>query len=260
MNARIDGIQKMLRKQEDPPRSTSGASINQNALAKLKKPGGYLTDPSPNLKHEELTPKIPTDFYTWLHELGAMYNDVGGMPAVARGEGESGVRSQGHAETLVRMASPRFKDRAVGVERSIDNLGGLALDILKAKNGEIQVAWVKEAFAGPFKEHPLDPMLYEPPAPGLFGIEFFFHHVGDNQKVSVDEHSSSPIFSADARQLLFTLAKLQAIGPKDLLEATHPPREEELVENFEEREAEKAAFLKQHPDLLKTAAHGGHHR
>jgi hypothetical protein len=261
INSRIDGINKILRMQENPPRIISGTSINQNAYAKLNKPGGYLTDNSPNMKHEELSPKIPQDMWVSLHELIAMFHDIGGLPPVARGEGAPGVRSQGHAESLIGMASARFKDRAIRVERSIGALGGLALDIQKAKNGEVQVAWVKEAQAGPFKEHPLDPEIYEAPAPGLFGIQFNYYHLDDDLSVSVDAHSSSPIFSSDARALIFDLAKIGAMSPEQVVAATHPAGEFEIIDQIEQREAEKAAFQAAHPELLEhKAAHGGRRR
>ena len=260
LNARVDGINKVLRKQEDPPRIFTGMSSNQQALAKIKRPGGYLVESSPQAKHEELMPKVPSDFWVSIDRFLAMFNDVGGTPSVVRGEGESGVRSQGHAETLVRMASPRYKDRALAAERSVECLGALGLDVLRAKNGEVQVAWVKESVVGPFKNHPLDPELYEPPAPGLSGIEFWFSQLDDNQKVSVDAHSSSPLFSQDARALIFALAKLQAVSPREVIELTHPPREDELVENLETAEAVKAAFIQAHPELLQRGGHGGRRR
>lgn len=257
LNARIKGINRVLRKQEDPPRIIAGASINQNAYARLNKAGGYLTDPSPQLKTETLMPQMPQDFYVSLDRYLAMFNDIGGMPEVMRGQGEAGVRSQGHADTLVRMASPRFKDRALRAERSVEAVGGLALDILRNHNPDQQVAWVKEGLAGPYKNHPLDPLLYEPPAPGLFGIVFKYADLPANLRVSVDAHSGSPIFSQDQRALIFALARLQAISPAEVIRLTHPPREEELIEELEEHEAAKAAFLKAHPELLTHGAHGG---
>lgn len=260
LNKRIDGINKVLRKQENPPRIISGASINQNAAAKLSRPGGYLTDGSPQFKHEELMPTVPPDFWVSIDRWVGMFNDVGGMPSTVRGEGESGVRSQAHADTLVRMASPRFKDRALAVERSVDVVGGLALDIMKARVPEPQIGWVKEAQAGLFKGHTADALLWDAPAPGLVGIEFLYSQLEDNLRAGVDAHSSSPLFSQDARQLIFALAKLGAVSPRDVLELTHPPREEELVESLEEREAEKAAFMQAHPELLAKSAHGGRRR
>lgn len=260
INARIDGINHMLRMQEKPPRIISGASINQNAYAKLNKPAGYLIDGSPTLKHETLTTPVPPDMWTSLHEYIEMYNDLGGLPPAARGEGAPGIRSQGHFEGAVRMASPRFKDRAIAVERSVDEVGGLGLDILKARVGDQQVAWLKPTQLGLFKPVALDPELYEPPSPGMVGIEFIYEQLLDIYRVGVDNHSSSPIFSHDAQQLLFNLAKLGAVSPRDLIAGTHPANESELIEDIDTRDAEKAALIKAHPELLEKEAHGGRRR
>jgi len=257
LNRRMDGINKMLRKEENPPRLISGSSINQNLYAKQNKPGGYLTDQNPNAKAQALATTVPADSWRSLHELMQMFNDIGGMPATVRGEGESGVRAQAHAETLVRMASPRFKDKALAAERCVDAVAGLALDILKVKSGEEMVAWVPEKYAGLWKGQKLDADIYEPPAPGLVPIPFVLAQLDDNQRVSVDAHSSSPMFSKEARDLIFALAKLQAVSPRETIELTHPPREDELVEALETREAEHAAFIQAHPQMLEKGQHGG---
>lgn len=262
LNARVDGINKVLRKQENPPRIISGASINQNALAKLNRPGGYLTDSSPQFKHEELMPQVPPDFWTSLDRILNMFHDMGGLPAVMRGEGETGIRSQGHAETLVRTASPRFKDRALAIERSCDAVGALSLDILRAKEPEEQIAWVTEKAAGPFaaENMRLDPDIFEPPADGLVGILFHFYDILENQKVAVDAHSSSPIFAQELFQKIITLVRIGAITPREAIELTHPPREDQLLDATDQREAARAAFVQQHPEVLSKGSHGGRRR
>ena len=56
INRRIDGINRRLRMEEDPSRFITGStSVNQNAYAKLNKPGGYFTDGSPNAKIQDLS-------------------------------------------------------------------------------------------------------------------------------------------------------------------------------------------------------------
>ncbi len=70
INKRIDGINMMLRKQEDPPRFMSGSTtVNQNAYAKLNRPGGYFTDGNPGAKIQDLAKEVPTDIWRSFHEL-----------------------------------------------------------------------------------------------------------------------------------------------------------------------------------------------
>ena len=45
-----------------------------------------------------------------LHEYERMFDAVMGLPPIARGKGDTGVRSKSHADTLVRQFSPREHD------------------------------------------------------------------------------------------------------------------------------------------------------
>jgi hypothetical protein len=253
INNRIDGINMMLRKQEDPPRIMMGSTaVNQNAYAKLKQPGGYLSDSSPNAKMEELGKAIPQDVWISLDRINAMFDMVGGFPAVARGEGEGSVRSQGHAETLLRVGSARHKHPALLVERSVEEVGGICLDLLKARCPDILCAWVMPGIKSLEIASPadVDPSL-EPPVDGMQQVRFQFHHLSDSAKVTVDSHTSSPAFNQDAKQTAFALNARGAESPELLVETLHPPHEEELVEAIQRANIERAQFLKDHPEAAE---------
>jgi hypothetical protein len=145
------------------------------------------------------------------------------------------------------MSSSRFKDRALGIERQVEEVGGLCLDILRAHCGDVHPYWVKESDLGPFKDATLDPLLYEAPAPKMAALPYLMHQVSDRMKVSVDSHSSSPIFSQEARQLALLLAKVGAIGPEEMIRQLAPPNEDELIADLETREAMKAAMIQSLP-------------
>jgi hypothetical protein len=251
LNARMAGIQSLLRRQENPPRYFTGTStINQNAYAKLNKPGGFLADGAPNAKMETLAPDLPDDLWMDLREIEQMFDDMGGFSAVMRGKGESGVRAQGHAETLVRTASPRFKTRALRIERSVEAVGGLALDILRAKLSDKLAGWAKPGPPLP-NEAPAAwwSRFFTAPAPGMKRIEFMMYDLPAGCKVTVDSHSSSPAFSHESKELAFELNKVGAISPTDLLALAHPPHEESLILEAERREIEHAKFMAEHPEL-----------
>jgi hypothetical protein len=167
-----------------------------------------------------------------------------------QGRGEAGVRAQAHAETLVRLAGAGLRDDALKVERQIDELAGLAFDMLRAHSTESMIAWVKEAHVGPYKTHTLPPEVFEPPAPGLIGVSVVPALMTGRYKVAVDGHSASPAFSKEERQLAFDLNARKAIDEEGLLEATHPPHVDERIADIETRKAEQAAFIAQHPELL----------
>lgn len=249
INSRLNGINGMLRKQEDPSYKFQGvAGVNQNALARFKKPGGYWNDASPSAKVERDAQEIPADLWNSLHEYERMFDEMGGLPPIAKGKGESGVRSQGHAETLVRMFSPRFKDRALLVERDVEALGGLMLDLAKVHIDKKLVAWLPEKYAGLEGTNPKDDPFMMPPAEGMVPVKFEYGDLDDDMTLTVDSHSSSPAFMADARGLAFDLLKVGAMTPDELVEHVDAPNPEQLIATMERRAAEKAAYEAAHPE------------
>ena len=242
INARINGTNRLLRLQEDPPKRFIGSSgVNQQALSRFSKPGGYWVDSNPNAKVDKDTPQIPSDIWASLHEYERMFDEMGGLPPIARGHGESGVRSGAHADTLVRMFSPRFKDRALIVERDVAALGNLSLKLAKAHVDKKMAAWVPEAAAG--VEASLPSPLIVPPAEGMVAVNFRFADLDDDMSLNIDSHSSSPAFSQDARNLIFDLYKIGAADKADVVEHVDAPDPEGLVAGITRREiaAAKAA-------------------
>ncbi len=255
INCRVDGINQMLRRQEDPPKFFSGMNgMKASAYSMMKKAGGYLTDSNPNAKVHDLYPQLPEKLFESLHEFEGMFDKMAGFTPQMSGRGESGVRSQGHAESLIRTGSPRFKDRALAIERQVEEMGGIVLDMLKAHVGKPLEAWLPKQDAGIEGELPAEDPLDMPPVPGTVSVEFLFHDLPDNAKVVVDSHSSSPAFAQETRTLMFDLLKVNAIDAEQLLLHLHPPGMDAMVENLQRAKAEKAAFAAAHPEAAAEEA------
>ena len=257
INARIDGIGRLLRRQEKPPRYFTGSTaLTRDKYSAMDLPGGYFVDPSPNAKQQELYPKLPEGMWESLHELEEMFDNMSGMPPVMRGRGEAGVRAQGHAQTLTQNASPRFKESALSVERSVADLGALGLAMLKAMDDQTLVAWLAPDTTNVVAMlPPTDPTL-EAPAPGMKQIEFNWWDLPDKAKIRVDSHSSSPIFGMEARGLLFDLAKIGAIEPEEVIEHLEPPGWEDMVLDTERKKIAQAKLVAEHPELLEKGLGG----
>jgi hypothetical protein len=257
LNNRINGINQILRRQEKPSWVFSGStSVNQNAYAKLTKPGGYIADSNPNMKAQQVVPEVPQGLYESKAEMEGDFDKMGSFSPVLQGRGESGVRAQGHAETLVRTGSPRFKDRALSAERSVEGVFGLGLNLLQAHVPDKFVAWVspnvKSAEIVP--ESDRENIVEEPPAEGMQPVAFQLHHLPATAKARVDSHSGSPAFSHETRQLLFDLLKIGAATPEQVAEHTHPPGAGEMITGIETRAIEQAKFLAAHPEAAEKAA------
>lgn len=255
INARLNGIMRLLRRQENPPKLYTGSTgITQQKYTAGDKPGGWFVDPTPGAKAQDLYPQLPEGLWESLHEEERMFDEMGGRPPVLKGRGESGVRSQAQAATLTSNASPRFKNNALAFEQSIADAGALGLAMLRAMDNRTIVAWLPpETQSIVAKMDPDDPTL-EPPAEGMKQYPFKFYHIPDNTKVTVDSHSSSPMFQAEARELIFDLVKIGAMDAPEAVEHLHPSGEDEILADIEAKKIAQAKLIKEHPELL---AHGG---
>lgn len=258
INARIVGTNKMLRMQEDPTTRFMGSTgVNQLALSKYKKPGGYFVDSSPNAKIEKDRTEIPQDLWASLHEYERMFDEMMGVPPIAKGHGEKGVRSGAHADTLVRMFSPRFKDRALLIERDIERSGSLTLDMARAHISKRLVAWCPESEAGAQNvSSPDEALLLTPPAKGLVPVYFSFADLPDDVTLTVDEHSSSPAFSADGKALIFDMLKTGLLSPIEAVEHLDVTDPESVQANIMRREIAKAEAAEKESQM-KLAIHQG---
>lgn len=253
LNARVDGINKILRKQEDPPMVVKSASANQVAIERLRKPGGWMTDPSPTFDVKPLMQELPAGLYESMHESVGIFDEMADNVAVMQGRGEAGVRAQGHAETLVRMASPRLKRRALRGEKQVAKVGSLALMILQAKYDKKLKAYLPEGEAGIQASLPPSDPLAQPPAPKMKPIEFILRDIDEDAKVSVDSHSASPVFAAEAQEKIFSLFRSGAISQERLIELVHPPMEDELIADAQRKRVAEQELIAQHPELLDKA-------
>lgn len=252
LNRRIDGINLILRRQEQPPRMYTGtAGVTQQTQSRLSKPGGWLVEPNPNAKMQNVEPELPTGLWESLKETLQMFDDMGGMTPTISGRGESGVRAQAHAETLVRTGTPRFKDRAISVERSIEDLANLGLGMLKVHVAQDFTGWVTAADAGLEAEAAEPNNVEEPPVKGFKPIKFQLSQIPDSLRVIVDAHSASPAFVHEAEQKMEVLFKAGAISAEDLIAGLHPPREKELMASLARRQAAQAEFVAQHPEAIE---------
>lgn len=226
INRRMDGIEAILRLQEKSPKAFIGAGgLTEQKYRAAMAQGGFIAESSPTLKIEDLTPKMPETAFTDLNNYIQFFDDSAGDQSVLQGQGEPGVRAQQHAETLVRMASPALREQALIVERIYESVGDFAFRVLQHKCPD-------QFFLNPDDEK----------------TGFLLDQIPDDFRVTVDSHSSSPIFSNEFAQMAFNLKKVGAISDIDLLRMLHPPMEDTLVANAEARAEAQAKFIQEHPE------------
>jgi hypothetical protein len=225
-SARMNDADQILKRQANPSRAFIGFnSITPERAAALMSLNGMLSDDSPTGKIETLAPSMPPDLLPWINFIGQAFDDQAGITNIASGQGEQGVRSGNHANTLLRTSTPRLRDRALIVEEQLAEDGDRTLKMLQTKIARV------------FKTQS--------------GKEFLLEQLPEDANVVVDSHSSSPAFSGDQMQIAFALRKADAIDNLDLLDMIPGlPRAAELKLKAKKREEEKAKFLQAHPELL----------
>lgn len=253
LNKRIQGLEDVWRLQEDPPRAMlGGTAMTDERKQMLRQPGGWITEEQPGAKVEDMAPKLPEGAFEEINQLLSWFDDEGGMTPTLTGHGESGVRAQGHAETLVRTSSPQLRDRALLVERQLEDAGDFAFRMLQAHDATaFQVAQTGGTGG----------MMQGVMAKLGMGKEqqvksFLLSQLPEDIHVSVDSHSASPAFSEEATRLAFALHQQKAISAPDLLRLTPVQHKDTLIAAAIAREEAQAQLVKEHPELLVKGGKG----
>lgn len=231
LTERTDDIDRIWRLRARPPRAFVGFQgvTDEKALALLA-PGGHLAESAIGGKVENLAPEMPPEALAYLEKLEQIFDDVGGFTNILSGEGEPGVRAGVHAGTLLRTSTPRLRERALLVEIQYGAFQTKALKMAAAKDAT-----------------KLTPRGDEEQA-------FLLSSLPPDAEVTVDSHTSSPAFVEDERQLAMSLAKADAIDGETLIEMTHPPREDLLIERYRQRQEAAAQAARENPVAAAEAA------
>jgi len=223
---RTENVDDIFALRSRPPRSFTGFSgLTPEKMRALLTRGGTFTDDSPSGKIETHAPDMPGEALAYLAMIKESFDEAAGMNNALSGQGQPGVRSGVQGAQNLRVSTPRLRDKATSVESQVTELGDLCFHMSRAKD------------ARAFKTQK--------------GVEFMLSQLPEDAMVEVDSHSSSPAFSGDNLQLAFALAKAGAIDGEDLLAMVQPPHVDRLITKYRKREAEKAAFIQAHPELLE---------
>jgi len=211
--------------------------------------GAGFINASPGATMTDLTPQMPTQALQMLEYMVKIINMIGGFDNILSGQGEPGVRAGVHADTMMKTASPRLRDRSLLVERQCAAAGDLRLSLMEAK----------------------DPHNYWTTGDSVEKIEatkFTLADIPEDRRVTVDSHSSSPIFADDHQQLIAFGLKANLVDPHSGIEELPFPHKKKLLQRLTKREeaqaAQLAALQKQDPEafakVMEKAAGGkGHH-
>lgn len=237
LSTTLDDIKRVMGQQFDKLLAFSGQNdIIDETYAQFRAQG-YL-NMGPNGKVSDVTPELPADALNFVNLIIKLMEMTAGFSNVLSGQGESGVRSDAHAETLARMASPRLRDRSLIVERECGDLGNASLAVLQAKDGRAR--WV------------------DPDSPES---EFLLEQLPKDATVSVDSHSSSPIYQEDHKNAVAFGMKAGIIDGESAIEMLDFPNTEVLLQRYQEKQEKQSKMfemvLKADPKAAAKMLSGG---
>ncbi len=222
--ALCDDLKRLIGLQIDKILSFSGDNtMTDEAYAQFRLAGYW--NGGPNSKVEDLTPKFPSELLPIIKYVQEQINTLGSFPDIMQGKGESGVRAGAHAETLMKTASPTLRDRALLTEQQLAACADLTMTMMEAK--EDRKYWT-------------DPEKMEE-------TSFMLNDLPEDWRITVDSHSSSPIFADEATQLLFALRKVGDVDGEFIIDHTAVPDKETAKASLKQR---KAAGEKMQKELL----------
>lgn len=172
---------------------------------------------------EDLTPKFPAELLPVIKFLIEQINTLGSFPDIMQGKGEAGVRSGAHAGTLMKTASPTLRDRALLVEQQCADTADLTFELMKAKDPAFY--WTKA-------DKPTD----------AEETKFLLASLPDDSRVTVDSHSSSPIFQDEAQQIIGTSTKLGITDGEYFIDNMPLPNKEVAKTALREKQKKGAAL------------------
>jgi hypothetical protein len=221
LNKRLEDISVMWDRNALAPYQLSGfTSVTPEIFNKARSKGGFIYDVNPQAKATPLSEPPPPTYMEELQYLDGLFDQAAGFTPVSTGQGESGVRSGVHAQTLVRTSTPRLIDQASRIERQLAETGELALRIMQACDANIYITSDKN-------------------------INFYLHQMPEGFQVAVDGHSASPIFAEDNMQKAILLARAGALDAEDLLHIAHLPNTELYLARLKQRQKAQAQLAQQ---------------
>ena len=228
-----DDLKRMMALQNDKILAFSGADgISDEKYAEFR--GAGFFDLPPGASVNDLTPQFPPQMFQAIETISRAMEEISGFSNILSGQGESGVRAGVHADTLMRAASPRLRDRSLLIERQCAAAADKTLSLMQAKDGGVYRTGTKEP------------------------VEFLLHDLPDDRRVTVDSHSSSPIFAEDHKDLVGFGLKAGYLGGDSAIDLLPYPQKDLLRERYAKMQEAKQKLIQEHPELLTKGAKGHH--
>jgi len=179
----------------------------------------------PNSKVEDMTPDFPSELLPVIQFMIEQIHINAGFPPIMQGQGEQGVRAGVHAGTLLKTGSPTLRDRSLIAERQCATAADLTLQVKEAKTDEVY--WTKGD-----------------DVQSIRATSFRLTDLPDDWRITVDSHSSSPIFADETAQLIMAAHAKGVVQTEYVIDNMPFPNKEDAKAQNKEAEKKKAEMIK----------------
>jgi len=205
----------------------------------MQRLGSLISSQDPTAKVQEFKPQIPQDLWAIIDKIDAMFDETISLNNLSKGHGDTGVRSKGQTESLLRVGSSRPKKRALTIEDSLERIATLYLKLDQKHNDE-----------------PLD---FDEPQKGVNGnpvTVFISEQFTKDYMAKVDGHSSSPVFVEDQKNDAKWMFENQIIDGESYLDIAQPMNVQILKEKYKVMAKNKAAAAQKEEAMAEAESQG----
>lgn len=239
-----DDIKKMAGLQVDKILAFGGDGLTDEMYGQSRLAGYMNLGPGGSVN--DLTPKFDQTIVGLLDKIIQLVEKLCGFDNLLSGSGEPGVRSQAQASPMMKTAGARLKDRSLELEEQCADAADLRLSLMEYKDG---------------RNYWTDPEKPEESS-------FLLSDLPDDRRVTIDGHTTSPVFADEHASLMVNGLKLGVVPKKFFVGHMPFPDKEALLAELREAEEKQAKQLeelkKQDPEgfakAIEKGLSGGRHR
>ncbi len=218
-----DDIQRLFGLQIDKIMAFSGFDGLSDETYDQFRLAGFFNGP-PGAQVTDLTPQFPPQSLEMLTLQMKIIDNLGGFDNILGGQGQEGVRAGVQADTMMKAASPTLRDRALITERQCAGAADLTLSLMQIKDG------------GKYWTDGTDQDTID-------ATSFLLSDLPPDRRVTVDSHSTSPIFIDDHENTIAFGMKAGIIDGESAIEMMPnipPGKKDVLIARYKQGQAAKA--------------------
>ena len=216
-------VQRLFGVQVDKFLGISGDGITDEAYSAAKMAGFLNTGAGATV--QDLTPRFPPEAIPLIEKIIQIMEMLSGFDNLLSGKGQTGVRSGEQSNPMMKAAGAPLRDRSLVVERQLASAADLTLSIMEAKDGRFY--WTDP-------DQPTD-------------TAFLLSDLPDDRHVTVDGHTSSPVFADDHESLVLDGLKLGLVDEESAIEQLPFQNKSVLLARLKAKQATQAKLM----DTLK---------